>query len=122
MRPFEICVPLIAMAFLAGYAAPLPASAAETTAATSNRDCKVVERKSDDSKSPSGSMSSSVTAGGGKVSGHTTGSGQSVTVHSGDGSTSSSVTTGGSSGSSTVVTGSGDGDCVIYVDPGKKEK
>ena len=79
----------------------------------------MVERKTGDGGN-SGSLSSSVTAGGGKVSGHTTGADKSVTVHSGDGRTSSSVSTSGSSGGSTVVTGSG-GDCVIYVDPDKKE-
>ena len=82
--------------------------------------CKVVEMKPGEAGS-SGSMSSSVTAGGGRVSGSTTGAGQSVTVHSGDGRTSSSVATAGSSGGSTVVAGSGSGDCVIYVDPAKKD-
>ena len=83
--------------------------------------CKVVERKSGD-KSPSGSMTSSVTAGGGKVSGYTTGADNSITVHSGNGTTSSSVATAGGSGNSTVVAGSGSGDCTIFVDPGRKKK
>ena len=69
---------------------------------------------------PSGALTSSVTAGGGKVSGHTTG-GNSVTVHSGDGTSSSSVTTSSSgNGGSTTVT-SANGDCTIYVNPGKKK-
>jgi hypothetical protein len=106
---------------IAGGVVAFNAAAEEPShsAATTKDGCKVVERKSGD---PSGAMSSTVTAGGGKVSGYTTG-GNSVTVHSGDGKTSSSVSTAGSSGGgSTVVTGSGSGDCTIYVDPGKKEE
>ena len=126
MRPF---IPLIAAAaVMATWSmATLPGASAESsnTAATtkSDRDCEVVERESSGAKSQSGSLSSSITAGGGKVTGHTTGAGQSVTVHSGNGRTSSSVAIAGSSGgSSSVVTGSGSGDCVIYVDPGEKKE
>jgi hypothetical protein len=107
----------LAAAFVFGASARADQSTATTS--TDQNGCKVVERKSSDN--PPGSMSSSVTAGGGKVSGHTTGAGNSVTVHSGDGRSSSSVATAGGSGSSTVVTGSGTGDCTIYVDPGRNE-
>jgi hypothetical protein len=79
--------------------------------------CKIVEQKS--GQGNSGTLSSSVTAGGGKVSGHTTGAGNSVTVHSSDGSTSSSVATSGSSGGSSVVAGSGSGDCTITINRNK---
>lgn len=91
-----------------------PVLAAEKMTKEETRDgCKVVEKQSD--KDNSGTLSSSVTAGGGRVSGSTTGAGNSVTVHSGDGSTSSSVATAGGSGSSTVVAGSGSGDCTITI-------
>ena len=83
--------------------------------------CKVVQLKPGESTPSSGSMTSSVTAGGGKTSGYTTGP-NSVTVHSGNGSTSSTVTTGSSSssGGSTTVT-SANGDCTVYVNPGEKK-
>src|SRR3954453_5611674 len=98
-------VPLIAV---------LPASAQSTNSSG----CKVVQLRPGE-RAPSGAMTSSVTAGGGKVSGTTTG-GNSVTVHSGDGSSSSSVTTSSSgNGASTTVT-SGNGDCTVYVNPGQK--
>ena len=85
--------------------------AAEKADTKTENGCKVIEEKAD--KDDSGTLSSSVTAGGGRVSGSTTGAGNSVTVHSGDGSTSSSVATAGSSGGSTVVAGTGSGDCTI---------
>jgi hypothetical protein len=112
---WRIIVPALAIGVLVGNFS----AAAEDASAKTKDGCKVVERKGSDN--PSGAMSSSVTAGGGKVSGYTTG-GNSVTVHSGDGKTSSSVATASSSGGSTVVAGSGTGDCTITVDPGKKEK
>jgi hypothetical protein len=112
-------VTLLAFGFAAGLAGSSPAQSASSSATVSNPgNCKVVERKAGDPPAgtvQSGSLSSSVTAGGGKVTGHTTG-GNSVTVHSGDGRSSSTVTTGSSSGGTTVVTGSGTGDCTIYVD------
>jgi hypothetical protein len=74
------------------------------------RPCKIVRQKSG---SREGSVSSRVTAGGGKVTAETNAP-NSVTVHSGDGGASSSVTTGGSSGSSAAVA-TGDGDCVITI-------
>jgi hypothetical protein len=94
-------------------------AAAQTAGKSADGNCKVVQLKPGE-RAPSGTMSSTVTAGGGKVSGTTTGSSNSVTVHSGSGS-SSSVVTGGSSGggSSTTVT-SANGDCTIYVNPGSK--
>jgi hypothetical protein len=84
---------------------------------TDNKNCKIVER--DASKSPDdGTLSSSVTAGGGKVSAHSSG-GNSVTMHSGNGSVSSSVTTTGSGGRGQTVVTNSDGSCTIYRD---KEK
>ncbi len=81
--------------------------------------CKVVQLKPGE-HAPSGSMTSTVTAGGGKVSGSTTGSSNSVTVHSGSGSTSSVVTSGSSGGGSSTTVTSANGDCTIYVNPGRK--
>src|SRR4051794_12007593 len=107
-------VAFIAALNMAPLIAVLPASA--QTANSSG--CKVVQLKPGE-RAPSGAMTSSVTAGGGKVSGSTTG-GNSVTVHSGDGTSSSSVTTSSSgNGGSTTVT-SGNGDCTVYVNPGQK--
>ena len=85
-------------------------AAAGIANAADEKDCKVIERLAA-AGSQSGSISSSVTAGGGKVSAQSTG-GNSVTVHSGNGNVASSVTTTGSGGS-TIVTHS-DGSCVIY--------
>lgn len=94
-------------------------SSSSTSASVSNPgNCKVVELKPGE-KPPSGTLSSSVTAGGGKVSANSTGP-NSVTVHSGNGSTSSAVTTTGSGAGSTTVT-SADGNCTIYVNPGEKK-
>jgi len=106
---------LLAALGIAPVIAVLPASGQSTNSSG----CKVVQLKPGE-RAPSGAMTSSVTAGGGRVSGHTTG-GNSVTVHSGDGSTSSSVTTSSSgNGGSTTVT-SGNGDCTVYVNPGQKK-
>ena len=93
------------------FAVAMPALAAD------DQNCKIVER--DASTGNSGTLSSSVTAGGGKVTANTSG-GNSVTMNSGNGSVSSSVTTGSGPGgrSQTVVTNS-DGSCTIYRD---KEK
>ena len=93
------------------FAVATPAFAAD------DQNCKIVER--DASTRDSGTLSSSVTAGGGKVTAHTSG-GNGVTMNSGNGSVSSSVTTGSGPGgrSQTVVTNS-DGSCTIYRD---KEK
>ena len=81
-----------------------------------SKNCKIVER--DASNNPPGTLSSSVTAGGGKVSGQTTG-GNSVTVTSGNGSSASSVSTTGSGGHQQTVVTNSDGTCTIYRD---KEK
>jgi len=83
--------------------------------------CKVVKLKPGEHQ-PSGSLSSSVTAGNGKVTAHTSG-GNGVTVHSGNGSvsSSSSIATTGSGNGTTTVTMS-DGNCIIYVHPGKKKE
>jgi hypothetical protein len=119
----EAWIPLLVTGTLAGMIVAAAAQAQSNSsvgASVSNPgNCKVVERKAGDPPAgtvTSGSMSSSVTAGGGKTSAHTTGGGQSVTVQSGDGRASSSVTTSGSPGSSSVVVGSGTGDCTIYID------
>ena len=108
----------MAIAFAIGVGASATFAAAEDTAQKNSSGCKVVQLKPGE-QAPSGTLSSSVTAGDGKVSGQTTG-GNSVTVHSGNGTTSSSVTTGSSSGggSSTTVT-SADGSCTVYVTPNK---
>jgi len=108
----------IGIAFAIGLGALITSAAAEDANKSNNSGCKVVQLKPGE-QAPSGTLSSSVTAGGGKVSGQTTG-GNSVTVHSGDGKTGSSVTTGSSSGagSSTTVT-SADGSCTVYVTPNK---
>jgi len=89
---------------------------AETSKAADEKNsggCKVVELKPGEAP-PSGTLSSTVTAGGGKVTGSTTG-GNSVSVQSGDGSGSSAVTTGSSSdGKSTTTVMSSNGECTIY--------
>jgi len=104
--------------FAALSIAPLIPTLPASAQSTNSSGCKVVQLKRGD-RAPSGAMTSSVTAGGGKVSGSTTG-GNSVTVHSGDGTSSSSVTTSSSgNGGSTTVT-SGNGDCTVYVNPGQK--
>lgn len=97
-------------------ALPNPAFSNEKTADNPNG-CKVVERKGG---TPPGSLSSTVTAGGGHVSASTNG-GNGVTVYSGNGGGSSSVATAGTNGNgtSTMVT-TGDGSCTIYVDPGQR--
>ena len=104
--------------FAALSIAPLISVVPASAQSTNSSGCKVVQLKPGE-RAPSGAMTSSVTAGGGKVSGTTTG-GNSVTVHSGDGSSSSSVTTSSSgNGASTTVT-SGNGDCTVYVNPRQK--
>lgn len=111
MRPLTL--------FAALSLGPLIAITQASGQSTNSDGCKIVQLKPGE-RAPSGSMTSSVTAGGGKVSGHTTG-GNSVTVHSGDGTSSSSVTTGSSgNGRSTTVT-SANGDCTVYVNPGPKK-
>ncbi len=102
----------------AAFAADDHGSASTSTTVSNPNGCKVVERKPGDN--PSGALSSSVTAGGGKVTANSTG-GNGVTVHSGNGSTSSAVTTTGSGNGSTTVTTS-DGNCIIYVNPGEKKE
>lgn len=80
--------------------------------------CKVVHLKPGENP-PSGTVSTSVSAGGGRVSGTTTGS-SSVTVHAGGGSASSVVTGAGSSSGGTTTVTSANGDCTIYINPGEK--
>ena len=86
-------------------------------AADDSKNCKIVERDASQADN-SGTLSSSVTAGGGKVSAHSTG-GNSVTMNSGNGSVSSSVSTTGSGGRGQTVVTNSDGSCTIYRD---KEK
>lgn len=88
-----------------------------STSVSNPNNCKIVERKP--GENPSGTLSSSVTAGGGKVTANTTG-GNGVTVHSGNGQVSSSVATTGSGGQTMVTTS--DGNCTIYVNPGEKKE
>ncbi len=80
--------------------------------ATDAKDCKIVERDAPPAEN-SGSVSSSVTAGGGHVSAHSSG-GNSITMNSGNGSVSSSVSTTGSGGKSQTVVTNSDGICTIY--------
>lgn len=75
--------------------------------------CKVVERR--EGAPPAGSVSSSITAGGGHVSGHTS-AGNSVTVYSGNGGSVATAGTAGADGSTVVTTN--DGNCTLYVNPG----
>jgi hypothetical protein len=102
---------------VAAIAIAAPAFAADESN-NNSKNCKIVERDPG-SADNSGTLSSSVTAGGGKVTAHTNG-GNSVTMNSGNGNVSSSITTGSSSDGhhQTVVTNS-DGSCTIYRD---KEK
>ena len=96
----------------------LPAAAlllALPVAAQDDKNCKIVERDAS-AKSSDGTLSSSVTAGGGRVTAHTSG-GNSVTMNSGGGSVSSSVsTTTGSGGRTQTVVTHSDGSCTIYRD------
>ena len=104
----------ISLALLSG-AAFLFVSAAS---AQNDKNCKIIERDAS-AQSSDGTLSSSVTAGGGKVTAHTSG-GNSVTMNSGGGSVSSSIsTTTGSGGRSQTVVTNSDGSCTIYRD---KEK
>ena len=100
----------------------LPAAAlllAPPASAQNDKNCKIVERDAS-SKSNDGTLSSSVTAGGGKVTAQTSGGNSVTTMNSGGGSVSSSVsTTTGSGGRSQTVVTNSDGTCTIYRD---KEK
>lgn len=93
------------------------ALAAEPTADNPNG-CQIIERHG--GAPGNGSVSSGVTAGGGHVSSYSSAGGASITVHSGNGTSGAAAGTSGN-GSSTVVTTS-DGHCVIYVNPGEKQK
>lgn len=79
--------------------------------------CKVIERHGG---APSGTLSSSVTAGGGHVSASTSG-GNGVTVYSGSGGAGVATSGTASDGRTTTTVTSGNGDCTIYVDPGSKK-
>jgi hypothetical protein len=106
-RPLLLVLALTALTTIAG------AQIANAADEKNPGGCKVVELKPGE-QPPSGAMSSTVTAGGGKVTGSTTG-GNSVSVHSGNGSTSSTVTTGSSSdGKSTTTVMSSNGECTVY--------
>jgi hypothetical protein len=102
-------------------AAQAPAFAAAKTPDNPNG-CQIIERH-DRSADNSGSITSSVTAGGGRVSGSSGVGGGSVTVHSGNGTGSSVATTGSTGGGGTsAMVASGDGGCTIYVDPGDRKE
>jgi hypothetical protein len=119
MRTLNVLAPFVGGAIALSMASiSAQAQSNTTTATTSNRNCKIIERGSDEAKAmeKSGTLSTTVTAGGGSVSAHTNAP-NSVTVQSGSGSASSSVTTGSSSGGQTVV--SANGECFIFVDPKK---
>ncbi|HWB48893.1 MAG TPA: hypothetical protein VG651_07260 [Stellaceae bacterium] len=79
--------------------------------------CKVVERKGG---TPSGALSSTVTAGGGHVSASTSG-GNGVTVYSGSGSGGVATAGTASNGRNATTVMSSNGDCTIYVDPGSRK-
>jgi len=99
-----------------GLAIASSAALAAPKTADNPNGCKVVERKGG---TPPGSLSSTVTAGGGHVSASTSG-GNGLTVTSGNGT--SAVATGTTSdGRTTTTVTSGNGDCTIYVDPGSKK-
>jgi hypothetical protein len=89
----------------------------KSSSSDSNKNCKTVYLQPGE-QPPSGSMTSSVTAGGGKVSGYTTGGGSSITTQSGSGPGTNSMSSASSDGR-TVVTSS-NGDCTIYVNPDKE--
>jgi hypothetical protein len=93
------------------------ASFAEHKTAGNPNGCKIVERKGG---APSGSLSSSVTAGGGHVSASTSG-GNGVTVYSNNGGGNSVATAGTTGGGASTMVTSGNGDCTIYVDPGQRQ-
>jgi len=120
MRNIMTLIAVLGLGSLVGL--QVPAFGAEKTPDNPNG-CKVIQRGSSDDHSLSGSsVSSSVTAGGGRVSGSTTtgAGGNSVTIHSGNGN---SVATAGTTGNgSSAMVATGDGGCVITVDPGKRRE
>jgi hypothetical protein len=88
-----------------------------STIVINGQPCKVITRNGDGSDS--GSVSSSVTAGGGQVSGSTTlPNGSSVTVGPGG---SASVTTGSGSSSAAGATAESGSNCVILREPGNRK-
>jgi hypothetical protein len=93
-----------------------PAFAASTTV-TNSDNCKVVHLKPGESP-PTGSMSTSITAGNGQVSGQTT-TGNGVSVHSGGSAVGTSVASSTSSDGRTTTVTSANGDCTVYVQPNK---
>ena len=94
------------------------AALAEPKTVDNPNGCKVVQRQGG---SPPGSLSSTVTAGGGHVSASTSG-GNGVSVSSSSGNGTSAVATGTTSdGRTTTTVTSGSGNCTIYVDPGSKK-
>lgn len=101
-------------------ALPNAAFSNEKTADNPNG-CKVVERKGGaPAGANSGSLSSTVTAGGGHVSTSTSG-GNGVTVYSGNGGGSSVATTSSSGGNGSTMVTTSNGNCIIYVDPGQRK-
>lgn len=112
MRPVSAFA-LLGLCALVGLSSP--AFSNDKTADNPNG-CNIVERKGG---TPPGTISSSVSAGGGHVSASTS-AGNGVTVYSGNGNSVATAGTSSDGHSSTMVT-SGNGDCTIYVDPGQKK-
>jgi hypothetical protein len=118
----QIAIPLCVLALACAAAR---ADSKSTSTAANRDDCKVVEMKKGEGV-PRGSMSSSVTAGGGRVSGQTTMPDGTVSTHSGSsagsGSSSSASSSAASSSDGTTIVTNSDGSCTIFVDPDRKEK
>lgn len=90
---------------------------AASTTVTNSDNCKVVHLKPGETP-PSGSMSTSITAGNGKVSGQTT-TGNGVSVQSNGAGVGTSVSTSSSSDGRTTTVTSANGNCTVYVQPNK---
>jgi hypothetical protein len=118
MRPILLPLCVLALACTAARA-----DSKSTSTAANREDCKVVEMKKGEGV-PTGAMSSSVTAGGGRVSGQTTLPDGSVTTHSGSsaGSGASTSSSAASSADGTTIVTNSDGSCTIFVDPEKQKE
>jgi hypothetical protein len=108
---------LALLGFCAAVALPQAAAFADQKTADNPNGCRVVERKGG---APPGTISSSVTAGGGHVSASTSG-GNGVTVYSNNGAGSGVATAGTSGGGTSTMVTTGNGNCTIYVDPGERK-
>jgi len=90
---------------------------AASTTVTNSDNCKTVHLKPGENP-PTGSMSTSITAGNGKVSGQTT-TGNGVSVQSSGNGVGTSVATSTSGDGRTTTVTSANGNCTIYVQPEK---